>query len=100
MGDPAYGASSTAGRRVSRLKAIGGVRFSNPAMFLPQKPEDFRGFQRGWSIAQVARFGESGARESRFRLPSRLRIRQPMRENRGNLRLTARPTGWEKFRGI
>ena len=60
-----------------------GVRFSNPAMFLPQKPEDFRGFQRGWSIAQVARFGESGARESRFRLPFRLRIRQPVRENRG-----------------
>jgi hypothetical protein len=57
--------------------------FTNSAVFPPQKPEDFRGFQTGWLIAQVATFGEKGPGESHFRVSLRLHIRQPTRENRG-----------------
>lgn len=56
---------------------------SNPATVLPQRREDFRGFQPGCSIVQVARFGERGAEERAFQDVFHPRVRQPVRENRG-----------------
>ena len=55
----------------------------NSAPFPLRESSDFRSFQPGWLIAQVARFGEKGAGESRSRPSFRLRIRQPVGENRG-----------------
>jgi hypothetical protein len=59
-----------------------GIRCTNSTTLLPLKPEDFRGFPPGWSIAQVASFGEKAAGESRHRPSFRPRIRQPARETR------------------
>ena len=59
-----------------------GMLVRNTARVLPDQAQDFRGFPPGWSIAQVASFGEKAAGESRHRLSLRPRIRQPARETR------------------
>ena len=59
-----------------------GMLVRNSARVLPHQAQDFRGFPPGWSIAQVASFGEKAAGESRHRLSFRPRIRQPARETR------------------
>jgi hypothetical protein len=70
-------------REIRKTDRWGATLPSNSAVFTLQKSEVFRGFQPGWLIAQVARFGEKGAGESEFRLSLRPRIRQPARENGG-----------------
>ncbi len=57
--------------------------FSNSANFLPQNFEDYRGFQPGGIIVQVARFGEKGAGENEFQPACWPGIRQRPRKIHG-----------------
>jgi len=72
-----------------------GVGSTNSATNVPQKIEDFCGFPRSWSIAQVARSERMRPRERVFGAPCACAVASLRARTAENLRHPARPSSGE-----